>query len=324
MWYYIQKVAGVFRDFCCRHLRGDVDWNCCFRWYWHALYCRHLRGDVDWNLSVRDHHWRYPRRHLRGDVDWNTSGMVQPCRYGVVTFAVTWIEIARPASGAIRYCVVTFAVTWIEISISFLCFAVAIMSSPSRWRGLKYIITAAKTKMCTSSPSRWRGLKLLAILFYIWDYLVVTFAVTWIEMPYAVLQEIKNESRHLRGDVDWNILTPLYFTEKDCRHLRGDVDWNYKIAYPHFFPTMSSPSRWRGLKSYLGLPASRRKGRHLRGDVDWNICSAVATAVPMSRHLRGDVDWNNREYILIIRIMVVTFAVTWIEIHEGLYVSGVP
>ena len=137
MWYYIQKIVRVFMHFCCRCLRGSVDWNLYLDYIIHYFLCRCLRGSVDWNQSlswqiniwlvaafvvawIEIQEWIYELkldgcRCLRGSVDWNyiVDGAYSQASGRCLRGSVDW-NCFTDASRT-SHSVAAFAVAWIEI-----------------------------------------------------------------------------------------------------------------------------------------------------------------------------------------------------------------
>ena len=77
----------------------------------------------------------------------------------VAPFAGAWIEICFFYSGVVSYIVAPFAGAWIEIRWIRYARLMAMMSLPSRERGLKYAAVPVGSDAGKSLPSRERGLK---------------------------------------------------------------------------------------------------------------------------------------------------------------------
>ena len=105
-----------------------------------------------------------------------------------------------------------------------------------------------------SPPTRWCGLKVTIIAVLLWWMQVTTYAVVWIERPRLRACMLGTKRHHLRGGVDWKVLT-LFSEDTVWRHhLRGGVDWKNNKYFFDLVLLRSPPTRWCGLKDTLVLP----------------------------------------------------------------------
>ena len=118
------------------------------------------------------------RRLLRGGVDLNFLPKTE----------LTIISVA------------SFAEAWIEITVSDAT-AIAVMSPPSRRRGLKFFFLFDCLCFCGSPPSRRRGLKFFCFSLFSSFFLVASFAEAWIEIVKTTALNA-DSGRLLRGGVD--------------------------------------------------------------------------------------------------------------------------
>ncbi len=146
------KKGGIrekIRVFCCRSLRGSVDWNAISGLLSKKLPRRSLRGSVDWNsfskCSLLQETMSLPTRErgLKSHIPklYNFSPKVAP-------YAGAWIEIPRRRSNR-RF---------------------RVMSLPPRERGLKFPWARSVLLNPPSLPTRERGLKLSFFYKYFFSY----------------------------------------------------------------------------------------------------------------------------------------------------------
>ena len=270
-WIEIYLHRHISTPTVCRSPRGNVDWNnqyirhSCWSLrsfptrerglksaFWvmhHTSHGRSPRGNVDWNyfsFSILSH-WN--SRSPRGNVDWNLFKRLRSSSNGIVVpHAGTWIEIVESGTGLSKNWrrsprgnvdwnpidigttddgdyVVPHAGTWIEIiQHPWLLPYTAVVPHAGTWIEMIHYVCA------------WE------------QVIVVPHAGTWIEIKKTGECISAMNRRSPRGNVDWNSCKDWKNAADVCRSPRGNVDWNVRYETDVLMPTLSFPTRERGLK----------------------------------------------------------------------------